>query len=87
MSDIRKIDVELAAYIVVSRQFASVSMLQRFLLLGFAKASLVMEELERQGIVGPPEGAKARDVLWPVADLLRVTTLPAPVPAEGSETA
>jgi S-DNA-T family DNA segregation ATPase FtsK/SpoIIIE len=44
-----------AAELVTSLQRASTSMLQTKLKLGFARASRVMDELERTGIVGPQD--------------------------------
>jgi S-DNA-T family DNA segregation ATPase FtsK/SpoIIIE len=44
-----------AADLVMTTQRASTSMLQTKLKLGFARASRVMDELERYGIIGPPD--------------------------------
>ncbi|MGH2477804.1 MAG: DNA translocase FtsK, partial [Candidatus Limnocylindrales bacterium] len=44
-----------AAELVTTLQRASTSMLQTKLKLGFARASRVMDELERYGIVGPQD--------------------------------
>ena len=53
----------LAADLVISTQFGSVPMLQRKLYLGYARAALLMGELEAAGIVAPQDGASARVVL------------------------
>jgi S-DNA-T family DNA segregation ATPase FtsK/SpoIIIE len=56
---------EKAARLVVSMGQASVSNLQRRLALGYARAARLMDSLEAEGIVGPPEGSKPRQVLVP----------------------
>jgi len=42
---------------------ASASLLQRRLRIGYARAARLLDQLEAQGIVGPGEGAKPREVL------------------------
>jgi S-DNA-T family DNA segregation ATPase FtsK/SpoIIIE len=51
-----------AVEIVVRAGRASVSLLQRRLQIGFNRAARIIEEMERQGIVGPSEGGKPREV-------------------------
>jgi S-DNA-T family DNA segregation ATPase FtsK/SpoIIIE len=54
---------EEAARLVVAAGQASVSHLQRRLRLGYARAARLMDQLEAEGIVGPPDGSKMRQVL------------------------
>jgi S-DNA-T family DNA segregation ATPase FtsK/SpoIIIE len=52
-----------AIELVVGKDKASVSMLQRYFRIGFNRASRLMEQLETRGIVGADEGSKPRKVL------------------------
>jgi len=51
-----------AVQIVCSAERASASLLQRKLKVGYARAARILDEMEKVGIVGPSEGAKAREV-------------------------
>jgi len=48
---------------VVMAGKASASLLQRRLRVGYARAARLLDMLEEEGVIGPPEGAKPRDVL------------------------
>ena len=52
-----------AIEIVVDCGQASVSMLQRRLKLGYARAARIVDQMEERGIVGPFEGSKPRQIL------------------------
>lgn len=54
---------EEAKEVVVSSGKASASYLQRRLRIGYARAARLLDILEEQGVVGPAEGAKPRQVL------------------------
>jgi S-DNA-T family DNA segregation ATPase FtsK/SpoIIIE len=52
-----------AVNIVVSEGQASISLLQRKLSIGYARAGRLIDIMERNGVVGPSEGSKPRQVL------------------------
>lgn len=54
-----------AARLIVLHQQGSTSLIQRKLKLGYNRAGRIIDQLEAAGIVGPFEGSKAREVLFP----------------------
>lgn len=54
-----------AVAIVTETQQASISMIQRRLRIGYNRAARLVETMEREGVVGPADGSKPREVLAP----------------------
>jgi len=54
---------EEAARLIIRTQQGSVSLIQRRLKVGYARAGRIIDELEAAGVVGPFDGSKARQVL------------------------
>lgn len=52
-----------AVRVVVDGRKASTSLLQRRLRIGYARAARIIEEMEEQGIIGPADGSRPREVL------------------------
>ncbi|MEA4816297.1 MAG: DNA translocase FtsK 4TM domain-containing protein [Lachnospiraceae bacterium] len=52
-----------AIRLVIEKEKASVSMLQRVFRIGYNRAARLMEDLEKRGVVGPEDGSKPRKVL------------------------
>lgn len=52
-----------AVDVILETGQASVSMLQRRLKLGYARAARIVDEMEEKGIVGPFQGSKPRNIL------------------------
>lgn len=71
-----KIDDELyesAKDIILSTGQASVSILQRKMKIGYARAGRLIDILERRGIVGPADGSKPRKILVPASPSIHET--------------
>jgi S-DNA-T family DNA segregation ATPase FtsK/SpoIIIE len=58
-----------AAEVCIQNQLGSTSLLQRRLKIGYGRAARIIDQLHDAGILGPPDGSKARDVLVGMADL------------------
>ena len=52
-----------AVALVARTRQASISMIQRHLRIGYNRAARIVEVMERQGVVGPSDGVKPREVL------------------------
>lgn len=52
-----------AVQVVIEGRKASTSLLQRRLRIGYARAARIIESMEEQGIIGPADGSRPRDVL------------------------
>jgi S-DNA-T family DNA segregation ATPase FtsK/SpoIIIE len=52
-----------ALELVVRTRQASISMVQRHLRVGYNRAARIIEKMEREGVVGPSDGVKQREVL------------------------
>jgi len=52
-----------AVRVVIDMRKASTSLLQRKLRVGYSRAARIIEEMEEQGIIGPADGARPREVL------------------------
>ncbi len=56
--------LEEAIKLVIDSNRASTSLLQRRLGIGYPRASRLMDQLEEEGVIGPAEGSKPREVRW-----------------------
>ena len=65
-----------AIEIVVETGQASVSLLQRKLKVGYARAGRLVDQLEERGIIGPHEGSKPRKVLMSRAEFQEMMANP-----------
>jgi S-DNA-T family DNA segregation ATPase FtsK/SpoIIIE len=61
-----------AAEVVIQHQLGSTSLLQRRLKIGYGRAARIIDQLHDAGVLGPPDGSKARDVLVGLEDLDRI---------------
>ncbi len=52
-----------AVRVVCEMGKASTSILQRRLRLGYGRAARILDRMQREGIIGPPDGSRPRDVL------------------------
>jgi S-DNA-T family DNA segregation ATPase FtsK/SpoIIIE len=58
-----------AAEVCVQHNQGSTSLLQRRMKIGYGRAARVVDQLHEAGILGPPDGSKAREVLVTMSEL------------------
>jgi S-DNA-T family DNA segregation ATPase FtsK/SpoIIIE len=63
---------EACVKLVVTNGQASTSMLQRRFKIGYTRAARIVDVMQERGIVGPPDGAKPREVLMTRFDAERL---------------
>lgn len=65
-SDLAEMDdeelYEQALHVIMETRKASASLLQRRLKLGYARAARLLDQMEQNGVIGPVNGAKPRDI-------------------------
>jgi S-DNA-T family DNA segregation ATPase FtsK/SpoIIIE len=54
-----------AVELVAETRNASISMLQRRLRIGYNRAARIIEIMEKEGLIGPSDGVKPREVYIP----------------------
>ena len=74
-----------AVDVILETGQASVSMLQRRLKLGYARAARIVDEMEEKGIVGPFQGSKPRAILITKEQWAARNGGTAELPADGTE--
>lgn len=62
--------LDAALRLVIESEYASISLLQRRLSIGYPRAARLIDRLHELGFVGPPEGSKPRKVLITMAEYL-----------------
>jgi DNA segregation ATPase FtsK/SpoIIIE, S-DNA-T family len=58
-----------AAEVCIQHNQGSTSLLQRRLKIGYGRAARIVDQLHEAGVLGPPDGSKAREVLLTLSDL------------------
>jgi len=76
---------EQALRLVLEHKKASVSLIQRRLKIGYARAGRLMDMMEEEGIVGPYQGSKPRDLLVDPAEELAKLGASSPADLLGEE--
>ena len=69
---VRDVQFDEAVIVVINAGKASTSYLQRKMSLGYNRAAKIMDQLERAGVIGPPEGVKPRSTSLPIRRTNRV---------------